>query len=70
MDRHSPRSIAERLAKHNIFVWDGHYYAVEVVKGLALADSGGMVRVGPAHYNTIQELDKLLEVLTGLQRGQ
>ena len=70
MDRHSPRSIAERLAKHNIFVWDGHYYAVEVMERLALAHSGGMVRVGPVHYNTIQELDSLLEVLTVLQRGE
>ena len=70
MEGHTPRSIAERLAKHNIFVWDGHYFAVEMVERLALAHSGGTVRVGPAHYNTIQELDKLLEVLTGLQRGQ
>ena len=32
--------------------------------------TGAWVRVGPAHYNTIEELDKLLEVLTGLQRGE
>lgn len=67
---HSPRAIAELMGEHNIFVWDGHYYAVEVVERLALAHSGGMVRVGPAHYNTVQELDRLLEVLAKFQRGE
>jgi len=70
MTGHAPREIAERLAEHNVFVWDGHYYAVEVAERLGLAHSGGMVRVGPAHYNTVHELDKLLDVLTRLQHGQ
>ena len=48
MDRHSPRSIAERLAKHNIFVWDGHYYALEVIQRPALAHDGGMGARGPS----------------------
>ncbi|MCB0306772.1 MAG: aminotransferase class V-fold PLP-dependent enzyme, partial [Calditrichaeota bacterium] len=59
----APADIARRLAAENIFVWDGDYYAVEVVKHLGLAESGGMVRVGPVHYNTIAELDRLLAVL-------
>ena len=59
----APADIARRLAAENIFVWDGDYYAVEVVKHLGLAESGGMVRVGPVHYNTIAELDRLLEVV-------
>ena len=51
------------LAAQNIFAWSGHNYAVEVVKSLDLYESGGVVRVGPVHYNTIDELDRLLEVL-------
>jgi cysteine desulfurase family protein (TIGR01976 family) len=70
LEGHTPRAIAERLAEDNIFVWDGHYYAVETVQRLGLAQSGGMLRVGAAHYNTVQELDRLLEVLDELQRGE
>jgi selenocysteine lyase/cysteine desulfurase len=40
------------------------------MRRLGLAQSGGMLRVGAAHYNTVQELDRLLEVLDELQRGE
>lgn len=62
-ERHSPDHIARALAAQNIFAWSGHNYAVEVVKSLDLYESGGVVRVGPVHYNTVAELDRLLEVL-------
>ena len=55
--------IAAALAKENIFVWSGHSYALEVVKSLTLLDSGGVVRVGPVHYNGIEEIDDFIEVL-------
>ncbi|MDJ0758679.1 MAG: cysteine desulfurase-like protein [Woeseiaceae bacterium] len=58
-----PQTIAEALAEENMFVWHGHNYAVEVVKTLGLDDSGGVVRVGPVHYNTQSELDRLLDSL-------
>ena len=58
-----PRSIAEALDEESIFVWHGHNYAVEVVKTLGLENSGGVVRVGPVHYNTQSELDRLLDTL-------
>ncbi len=47
----SPHLVAEELDEANIFLWDGNYYALEVTKRLGLEDSGGMVRVGPVHYN-------------------
>ncbi len=53
-------SIAESLAKKNIFVWSGHNYAVEAAKALGIYDSGGAVRVGPVHYNSEAEIDRLL----------
>ena len=51
------------LGKENIFVWSGHNYAVEVVKALGIYESGGAVRVGPVHYNTIEEIDYFLNTL-------
>ena len=58
-----PRSIAEALAKENIYVWDGNYYALEVTTRLGLEASGGMVRVGAVHYNTLDEVARLGEAL-------
>lgn len=59
-------TLAKILGDHNIFVWDGHYYAIEIVKRLGLYESGGMIRVGLAHYNTAAEVDALLEIVRGL----
>ena len=58
-----PHRVAEALAKANIYVWDGNYYALAVTTRLGIEDSGGMVRVGPVHYNTIDEVEKFGEVL-------
>jgi selenocysteine lyase/cysteine desulfurase len=44
------------LAEENIFVWDGNFYALAVAERLGLEDSGGMVRVGPVHYNSLEEI--------------
>ncbi len=55
--------IAEALADKNIFVWSGHNYAVEVAKSLGIYDSGGAVRIGPVHYNSIDEIDETLDAL-------
>jgi selenocysteine lyase/cysteine desulfurase len=58
-----PRELAERLAQENIYVWDGNYYAINVTERLGLEDSGGMLRVGAAHYNTLDEVERLKSVL-------
>jgi len=62
-DGYQPAQIAKGLAEENVFVWDGHYYAVEVINHLGLGDKGGMLRVGAVHYNTLEEIDKLLNLL-------
>ena len=59
----SPRQEAEELDEANIYVWDGNYYALEVTTRLGLEDSGGMVPVGPVHYNTLEEFKKFGEAL-------
>jgi cysteine desulfurase family protein (TIGR01976 family) len=58
-----PRKVAEELDEANIYVWDGNYYALAVTERLGLEDSGGMVRVGPVHYNTLEEIERFGEVL-------
>ena len=62
----NPSLVAEELAKENIFVWSGHSYALEVVKSLNLLDKGGVLRTGPVHYNTINEVHEFLEILDKL----
>ena len=51
-----PLEIAESLSKEGFYVWDGNYYALAVTERLGLEASGGMVRVGAAHYNTLDEI--------------
>ena len=63
-DAFSPRDTAHRLAQKRNAVWDGNYYALEIMKRLGLPD--GAVRVGILHYNTPQEVDRLLEALAEL----
>jgi cysteine desulfurase family protein (TIGR01976 family) len=64
-DKH-PHAVAEALGKQNIYVWDGNYYALAVTDRLGVEDKGGMVRVGAAHYNTLQEVEKLGKALAKL----
>jgi len=64
-----PRKLAEALAREGIYVWDGNYYALAVTERLGLEESGGMVRVGPVHYNTVEEIQRLGEALRKIVAG-
>ncbi len=61
-----PRTIAERLGERGFFVWDGNYYAINVTETLGVESDGGMVRIGLVHYNTADEVNRLLEAIRGL----
>lgn len=61
-----PRRVAEQLGEHDINVWDGNYYAYEIVRRLGLEDGGGMVRVGPVHYNTLAEIEAVVAAVRDL----
>lgn len=65
----NPRQVAEELDEANIYVWDGNYYALEVTTRLGLEGSGGMVRVGPVHYNTLEEIQRFGEALGRIARN-
>ncbi len=60
---HTPRAVAEALAAEQIYVWDGNFYALSVTEQLGLEDHGGLVRVGLTHYNTYEEIEKLVAAL-------
>jgi cysteine desulfurase family protein (TIGR01976 family) len=60
----TPAGVATFLAEHEIAVWHGNYYAVETMKHLGLDD--GAVRAGIVHYNTEDEVDRLLDGLAAL----
>ncbi|MEO8510878.1 MAG: cysteine desulfurase-like protein [Chloroflexota bacterium] len=66
LDGHTPRQVAEHLAGRAISTWDGDYYAYELIRRLGLADAGGMLRVGLVHYNTGEEIDRLVDALRDL----
>ncbi len=62
-----PRTVAEKLAEAGIYVWDGNYYALNVSERLGVEESGGMVRVGAVHYNTLDEVERLREALLSIK---
>jgi cysteine desulfurase family protein (TIGR01976 family) len=63
-ERVGPEEAATRLGERGLAVWHGNYYAVEIMKRLALP--AGALRIGIVHYNTAGEVDRLLEALAGL----
>jgi cysteine desulfurase family protein (TIGR01976 family) len=65
VDGLTARSAAEGLAERGLAVWDGNYYAVEVMDRLGLGEAGA-VRAGFVHYNTTAEVDRLLGALDEL----
>jgi cysteine desulfurase family protein (TIGR01976 family) len=62
----SPRELAGYLGERGIFTWDGNYYALNLTERLGVEPSGGMLRVGLVHYNTAEEVERLLGALREL----
>ena len=68
LDGESPRATAERLGALGLFVWDANYYALNWSERLGLEPEGA-VRIGLAHYNTAEEVDRLLAALAASPRA-
>jgi len=66
MDGYTPRELTTHLGERGIFTWDGNYYAINLAERLGVQQSGGMLRIGLAHYNTAKEVDRLLTELRAL----
>jgi len=62
VDGTSARDVAERLGERHIAAWHGNYYALEIMRRLDLEPEGA-VRIGIVHYNTDDEVDRLLHGL-------
>ncbi|KAB8140920.1 cysteine desulfurase-like protein [Chloroflexia bacterium SDU3-3] len=63
IDGIAPAELAQQLGERGIFTWDGNYYALNLSERLGLEESGGMLRIGLVHYNTAEEVDRLLAAL-------
>jgi cysteine desulfurase family protein (TIGR01976 family) len=64
-----PRQAATELGARGIYVWDGNYYALAIMEALGLEASGGAVRIGFCHYNTIEEVDRVVAEVGDLSRS-
>lgn len=69
LDAMETRELAQRLCDRGHFVWHGHYYALQFSECLG-NEPGGMVRIGALHYNTVEEVDRLLRDLHVLASDQ
>ena len=59
----TPTEIATFLGDRGIFTWDGNYYALNLTERLGVESKGGLLRIGLVHYNTADEVDRLLACL-------
>jgi cysteine desulfurase family protein (TIGR01976 family) len=60
----TPLALAAKLGDRGFFTWDGNYYALNLTEQLDVEKSGGFLRIGLVHYNTIEEVERLLEALS------
>ena len=60
---HTPLELATKLGERGFFTWDGNYYALNLTEHLNVEKSGGFLRIGLVHYNTVDEVDRLLAAL-------
>ena len=63
IDGHTPLELATKLGEQGIFTWDGNYYAINLTERLGVEQSGGFLRIGLVHYNTEEEVDRVLDGL-------
>lgn len=68
--KHTPLEIAAFLGDRGIFTWDGNYYALNLTERLGVEKDGGFLRIGIVHYNTRDEIHRLLAALGELARSR
>ena len=65
MSGQTPLQLATRLGDRGIFTWDGNYYALNLTERLDVEKDGGFLRIGLVHYNTAEEVDRVIAALGG-----
>jgi len=70
LDGVHPETLCRELDEKSILAWNGHFYGIRPVEVLGLLEKGGLTRVGVSLYNTREEVDRLVEAVTGIARKQ
>jgi selenocysteine lyase/cysteine desulfurase len=63
MAKGTPLDAAKFLGERGIFTWDGNFYALNLTERLGVQEKGGVLRIGLVHYNTKEEVQRLLAAL-------
>jgi cysteine desulfurase family protein (TIGR01976 family) len=63
IEGHTPLELATKLGERGFFTWDGNYYALNLTERLDVERTGGFLRIGFVHYNTLEEVDGVLAAL-------
>jgi cysteine desulfurase family protein (TIGR01976 family) len=63
VEGHTPLELATKLGERGFFTWDGNYYALNVTEQLDVERLGGFLRIGLVHYNTMEEVERMLTAL-------
>lgn len=63
IEHHPPLELATKLGERGIFTWDGNYYAIAVTERMGVESSGGFLRIGAVHYNTSEEIERVVQEL-------
>ncbi len=63
IEGHTPIELARQLGERGIFTWDGHYFALDLARRVDVESSGGWLRIGLVHYNTAEEVERVIEEL-------
>lgn len=69
LEGHAPHAISEALGREGIATWDGDFYATGLIERLGLAGKGGVVRIGLTHYNTADEVDRVVGAIARVAEG-
>jgi len=63
IEGYTPQELATKLGERGFFTWDGNYYALNLTEHLDVEKSGGFLRIGLVHYNTAEEVERLIAAL-------
>lgn len=69
IEKHTPLDLAAKLGERGFFTWDGNYYALNLTEHLDVEKSGGFLRIGLVHYNTVEEVDGIVTALAEIVAG-
>ena len=70
IENHTPLELATKLGDRGFFTWDGNYYALNLTEHLDVEKSGGFLRIGLVHYNTMDEVERMLAALREIVGGK